>query len=208
MKDRKPRYAGRVRLTPVPNQDNVFDMTRADEPIDKGTPINKNSLLKDSTAAAMGLDENATPNDALGRLLEIYEEVQSEPFEDLLWQNDGFDGYARYYSVAIQQNYQAVRVLIKNAGGKIVEDSILHPNDTSSLIYAGNANSSNIDWDASFSNNLVTFSCVTTSDISLPVTPYRVYGIKGKTRITEEMQVALKELLALQESYIGEEEME
>lgn len=41
IKDRIPTYPGRVRLTPVPGQENVYDMVRADEPIEPGTPINK-----------------------------------------------------------------------------------------------------------------------------------------------------------------------
>ena len=41
IKDRIPTYPGRVRLTPVPGQENIYDMVRADEPIEPGTPINK-----------------------------------------------------------------------------------------------------------------------------------------------------------------------
>lgn len=39
--DRAPRYPGRVRLVPVSGQANVYDMTRADQPVNVGTPINK-----------------------------------------------------------------------------------------------------------------------------------------------------------------------
>jgi hypothetical protein len=39
--DRVPTYAGRIRLTPVAGQTNVFDMVRADEPTVEGTPIDK-----------------------------------------------------------------------------------------------------------------------------------------------------------------------
>lgn len=39
--DRVPTYPGRVRLVPVPDQTNMYDMTRADSPIAVGTPINK-----------------------------------------------------------------------------------------------------------------------------------------------------------------------
>lgn len=64
MQDRIPLYPGRVKLAPVAGQENTYDMVRADEPQQEGTPINKNSLLKDSTAAALGLTEDAVPDDA------------------------------------------------------------------------------------------------------------------------------------------------
>ena len=71
MKDRLSKYPGRVKLTPVAGQADTFDMIRADEPENEGTPLNKNSLLKDETAEAMGLDPetNPTPNDALAALM-------------------------------------------------------------------------------------------------------------------------------------------
>ena len=39
--DRVPTYPGRVKLVPVPGQENTYDMVRADEPIEDGTPMNK-----------------------------------------------------------------------------------------------------------------------------------------------------------------------
>lgn len=68
MKDRVPLYPGRVTLTPVPGQANTYDMARADEPTQEGTPLNKASLLKDQTAALFGLDTTATPDDAFAAI--------------------------------------------------------------------------------------------------------------------------------------------
>ena len=65
MKDRIPRYAGRIKLIPVENQPNIYDMERADEPIQEGTPLNRHTLLSDQTIAMIGLTEDATPDDAL-----------------------------------------------------------------------------------------------------------------------------------------------
>lgn len=67
MKDRIPTYPGRVKLVPVAGQADTYDMVRADEPIEEGTPLNKASLLQDSTATAIGLDTNSDPtvDDAL-----------------------------------------------------------------------------------------------------------------------------------------------
>lgn len=39
--DRVPTYPGRVKLTPVSGQTNVYDMVRSDSPTEVGTPINK-----------------------------------------------------------------------------------------------------------------------------------------------------------------------
>lgn len=68
MKDRIPTYAGRVKLTPVENQPNIYDMERADKPLQEGTPLNKNTFLSDNTASQLGLSDNATPDDALSLL--------------------------------------------------------------------------------------------------------------------------------------------
>ena len=57
MKDRTPRYPGRVTLTPVPGQNNTYDMVRADSPIEEGTPINKQTLLTDETAKLLELKQ-------------------------------------------------------------------------------------------------------------------------------------------------------
>lgn len=65
MQDRVPRYPGRVKLTPVSGQANTYDMVRADNPTQKGDPINKNTLLKDATAALFGLGKDAVPDDVL-----------------------------------------------------------------------------------------------------------------------------------------------
>lgn len=68
MQDRVPLYPGRVTLTPVSGQANTYDLTRADQPTQEGTPLNKASLLKDATAALYGLTESAVPDDVLSVL--------------------------------------------------------------------------------------------------------------------------------------------
>lgn len=68
MKDRVPIYPGRVTLTPVSGQTNTFDLVRADQPTQEGTPINKASLLKDATAALYGKTNAAVPDDILNLL--------------------------------------------------------------------------------------------------------------------------------------------
>lgn len=55
MKDRIPRHAGRVRIKPVEGYSDLFDVERADEPIQEGTKLNK--ALFDYALAANGVTE-------------------------------------------------------------------------------------------------------------------------------------------------------
>ena len=64
MQDRVPLYPGRVTLTPVAGQANTYDLVRADQPTQEGTPLNKATLLKDVTASILGLPNTAVPDDA------------------------------------------------------------------------------------------------------------------------------------------------
>lgn len=68
MQDRVPLYPGRVALTPVEGQANTYDMVRADQPTQAGTPLSKANLLKDTTAAQFGLGAEAVPDDVLSWL--------------------------------------------------------------------------------------------------------------------------------------------
>lgn len=65
MQDRVPLFPGRVKMTPVAGQANTFDMVRADDPTQAGTPLNKATFLKDATAALYGLGTGAVPDDVL-----------------------------------------------------------------------------------------------------------------------------------------------
>lgn len=65
MKDRVPLYPGRVKMTPVAGQENVYDMVRSDQPTQDGDPLNKATLLKDATAALFGLGADSVPDDVL-----------------------------------------------------------------------------------------------------------------------------------------------
>lgn len=65
MKDRASLYPGRIKLIPVPGQENTYDMVRADQPTQDGDPLSKETFLKDVTAALFGLDNSAVPDDVL-----------------------------------------------------------------------------------------------------------------------------------------------
>ena len=78
MKDRVPLYPGRVKLTPVSGQENTYDMVRADEPTQEGTPLNKATFLKDATAALYGLTNTAVPDDVLTVLSRFHKGLGNE----------------------------------------------------------------------------------------------------------------------------------
>lgn len=63
MQDRAPLYPGRIILTPVAGQANTYDMVRADQPTQDGTPLNKATFWKDATAALFGLGVDSVPDD-------------------------------------------------------------------------------------------------------------------------------------------------
>ena len=93
MKDRVPLYPGRVTLTPVSGQANTYDLTRADQPTQEGTPLNKASLLKDATAALFGLGTDAVPDDAL----HLLSRFQSGLGNEYLWKK--INVAAGYYEI-------------------------------------------------------------------------------------------------------------
>lgn len=76
MQDRLPLYPGRVKLIPVAGQENTYDMVRADQPTQEGTPLNKNSLLKDVTAALFGLGTDAVPDDVLQKIPSLFNDYK------------------------------------------------------------------------------------------------------------------------------------
>lgn len=63
MENRQPTYPGRVKLTPVAGQENVYDMVRQDQPTQEGTPLNKATFLQDATAALFQLGVDAVPDE-------------------------------------------------------------------------------------------------------------------------------------------------
>ena len=69
MQDRVSLYPGRVKLKPVAGEADTFDLVRADQPTQEGTPLNKATLLKDATAALLGLPKTAVPDDAFVALV-------------------------------------------------------------------------------------------------------------------------------------------
>lgn len=69
MQDRVPANPGRVLITPENGTAAYYaTMTRADNPTQEGTPLNKSTFLRDATAALFGLGTDAVPDDVLAWL--------------------------------------------------------------------------------------------------------------------------------------------
>lgn len=75
MEDRTPKYPGRIKLTPVPGQADTYDMIRADEATQAGTPMNKATFLKDTTAALFEMGADAVPDEIFQKIRAIFNDV-------------------------------------------------------------------------------------------------------------------------------------
>ena len=128
MKDRIPTYPGRVRLTPVSGQENVYDLERADEPTQEGTPLNKSTLLKDSTAIRLGGDETMTVDEsinstidesgfAVGDFVEGYDLLNDywEPFEEKIIEEED---YPALFSILPYSVASEIETLPEGSGNK------------------------------------------------------------------------------------------
>ena len=78
MDDRIPTRPGRMLLTPENGAAPFYaTLERADQPTQAGTQLNKNSLLKDDTAALYGLGSDAVPDDVLAMLKPLVDSAQN-----------------------------------------------------------------------------------------------------------------------------------
>lgn len=84
MKDRTPRYPNRIKLTHEDGSVEYVIWERADDPIESGTPLNKNTLLQDDTAALVSLDDTATVDSVLFRTLMLtQDDYPASELEDI-----------------------------------------------------------------------------------------------------------------------------
>ena len=98
MVDRAALHPGRVKLIPVEGAENTFDMTRADEPIQAGTPLNKGTLLSEPVASKLGLGGSATPSDALNALVDKKANKQQSADDAGKYWKIGTDGLLEFDS--------------------------------------------------------------------------------------------------------------
>lgn len=118
MKDRTPKFPGRVKLKPVAGQTDTYDMTRADDPDDTGTPFNKRTMLQDSTAQLLKLPlANPFVDDALRHMVDRIVPIgtiRTSPAQSL---GDAWlkcDG-----SMVTFENYPQLCSVLRNTGGAV-----------------------------------------------------------------------------------------
>ena len=102
MQDRVSLYPGRVKLEPVAGQANTYDLTRADQPTQEGTPLNKATLLKDITATRFDLESDAVPDDAFSLLSRFHKGLGNE----YLWEKSKTEEEYKYTISKTSSNFQ------------------------------------------------------------------------------------------------------
>ena len=135
MQDRSPKHPGRVKLLPVAGQENIYDMTRADEPDDTGTPFNKRTMLQDSTAQLLKLPlANPFPDDALRHMVDRIVPIgtiRTSPAQSL---GDAWlkcDG-----SMVTFENYPQLCSVLRNTGGAVTWDTNAFPSTYTDIFSA------------------------------------------------------------------------
>lgn len=163
MQDRISLYPGRVKIEPVAGQAKLYDITRADQPTQEGTPLNKANLLSDATAAAIKAllasqtEDPATPNEALNILAQAVEDVATVAagkcsIETSTYTGNGKHGSAnpvtltfpKKPSLVIVFGYNAL-ILISDKNGNTAFTLSAHP--TYGVVYRGDE--LNILWENS-----------------------------------------------------------
>lgn len=128
MFDRIPESPGRVKITPENGGAAYYaTMERADNPVQEGTPLNKETLLTDETAALFGLDSNAVPNDVFA-ILSGWE---------LLQKYDTAGTYSFAITNETRNKYSEIGACIIGAGGQ--GGAVLTGGDMPMNYYGGNS---------------------------------------------------------------------
>lgn len=97
MKDRIPTKPGRVLLTPEDGSSPFYaTITRADEPTQNGDPLDKNTLLKNETAALYGLDASALPDEVFALLKTLVDHAQNSADEKVRIESGSYVGTGTY----------------------------------------------------------------------------------------------------------------
>lgn len=130
MQDRVSQYPGRVKLTPVPGQENVYDMEWADGATVAGTPLNKANLLTDETAALFGLGADAVPDDMFRALTHrrlvrsfIFSKIEEMKFLESDY-GKTFVIVPDFSSVPSAQNFTVEPCVTNNTSGSVSQSGV------------------------------------------------------------------------------------
>lgn len=78
MQDRVPVNPGRVLIAPENGAAAYYaTLTRADNPTQEGTPLNKATFLKDNTASLFGLNSNSVPDDVFSAIRSLIDNANN-----------------------------------------------------------------------------------------------------------------------------------
>ena len=154
MQDRVSLYPGRVKLEPVAGQANTYDLTRADQPTQEGTPLNKANLLSDATAAAIKAllasqtEDPATPNESLNILAQAVEDVTTVAAGKCSMDTSTYTGNGKYGSanpvtltfpkkpsLVIVFGYYALLIITDHNSG--ITDSIVYDSGSNITFWSG-----------------------------------------------------------------------
>ena len=92
MQDRVSANPGRVLITPESGDAYYATITRADNPSVEGTPINKNTLLKDATASLYGLSNTAVPDEVFSNIKSLINSLNSSVSQKARIQSGSYVG--------------------------------------------------------------------------------------------------------------------
>ena len=129
VKDRISKFPGRVKLTPVSGQTNVYDMVRADQPLEEGTAINAALFNKKCDAltedVTVYVSKNGNDSAADGTSAKPYLTIQAA-LDSVPKNLDGHKVYihigAGTYAGAVSiENFSSGRVIITGASGAVVK---------------------------------------------------------------------------------------
>lgn len=161
VEDRLSTYPGRVKLTPVSGQTNVYDMSRADEPVNEGTPLNKalmdqkaDTLTKDVTVyvSTSGSDADGDGTSA-APYATIRKAINSLPRH--------LGGYTATVDIAegtynervAVTGFSGGRLIVGEAGRSVVVRGLAITNSNHVTV-----NISNLTWAAGFSGTIFSIS--------------------------------------------------
>lgn len=101
--DRVPTHVGRIKLSPVPNEPNIFDMERADLPTVAGTPIDKATL--DSIIQSRLTGRYYAPS--VSKVIRTQQTLTTNPVPASNWTLDAskLKGTSGAYSVEVDSLY-------------------------------------------------------------------------------------------------------
>lgn len=114
MQDRLSTYPGRIKLTPVVGQENVYDVERVDEPSQLGTELKTETLLSDTTAALLGLDNTATPNTAFAQIANLMGDLDAKITECAVGSYTGTGTYGASNANSLTFSFEPKVVMVEH----------------------------------------------------------------------------------------------